>query len=47
MSWVTSVTASTNTAILVAVPIVGYVARDAEDAAEPRPRDFMVARNSS
>jgi hypothetical protein len=33
MGWVTSVTHSTNTAILVDVPIVSYVAR-AEDAAE-------------
>jgi hypothetical protein len=32
---------------MVAVPIVGFEARDADDAAERRPGDFMAARNSS
>jgi hypothetical protein len=31
---------------MVAVPIVGFEGRDAEDAAEARPGDYTVTRSS-
>ena len=42
MSWVTSVTVSSSSAMLVTVPIVGYEGRDAEDAAETPSPGFEV-----
>ncbi len=40
--WMTSLTASTNTAIIVSSPLVAYTAHDAEDAAETSGPGFEI-----